>query len=500
MKRQWPPEVTRAMHQFFDAAPVAPSLTSVYERRPIPLSRRPRRTRVESEEHLVAAKETYVPITDSPTSEIRNRRRLAIAAAAVVAVVGVAAIAVNSMNSYDDVKPAPATATTVAPTTVDPRREAADFIDGVTYTVPDGWKNIGYGVIKGEPLSTTIGVVFGAPGDIYYTSVCPSVSFGAPVGPTVDDLVSAWATLPGVDATAARDVTIDGFHGKQFEFTVPDYDEGDCNGIFSRCSFGGGPLGPTRCDSMLRDKDFSGDQSYAALPNQRQKVMILDVDGSRLVIMAGSFPDTSQQDRVAVDEIVGSIQIDSPAAATTVASTTVESTIVGPTTGTFVMSGVDVTFAVPAGWNYNGWYVANANWSLGVFFDIVANIYTDSCPSVLVDPPVGPTVDDLASAWANLPGFHATAASDITVDGFHGKQIEFTVPDYNETLCSYGDLKLLEAVGGGAYWAQGPNQHHQLWILDVNGTRLVIAATSFPDTSPQDRATLDEILASIQIG
>jgi hypothetical protein len=187
-------------------------------------------------------------------------------------------------------------------------------------------------------------------------------------------------------------------------------------------------------------------------------------------------------------------------APTTVEPTTVESTIVGPTTGTFVASGVDVTFAVPSRWNYNGWYVANANWSLGVFFDIVANIYTDSCPSELVDPPIGPTVDDLASAWANLPGFNATAVTDITVDGYHGKQVEFTVPDYNETFCSYGDFKLLNAVGGGDYWAQGPNQHHQLWILDVNGTRLVIAATDFSDTSPQDRAVIEEILASIQIG
>lgn len=90
---------------------------------------------------------------------------------------------------------------------------------------------------------------------------------------------------------------------------------------------------------------------------------------------------------------------------------------------------------------------------------------------------------------------------DITVDGFHGKQLEFTVPDYNEALsCSYGDFKLLEAVGGGAWWAQSPNQHNQLWILDVNGTRLVIVAVDFPDASPQDRAALAEVLASIQIG
>ena len=67
-----------------------------------------------------------------------------------------------------------------------------------------------------------------------------------------------------------------------------------------------------------------------------------------------------------------------------------------------------------------------------MLFDRVANIYTDSCQWVLVDPPVGPTVDDLAAAWANVPGFDATAAIDITVDGYAGKQVEFTVPDYDE--------------------------------------------------------------------
>ena len=48
--------------------------------------------------------------------------------------------------------------------------------------------------------------------------------------------------------------------------------------------------------------------------------------------------------------------------------------------------------------------------------------------------------------------------------------------------------------------AQGPNQHNQQRILDVDGTRLVITAYDVPSTSPQDRADLDEALASIQIG
>ena len=50
------------------------------------------------------------------------------------------------------------------------------------------------------------------------------------------------------------------------------------------------------------------------------------------------------------------------------------------------------------------------------------------------------------------------------------------------------------------FWAHGPKQQNQQRILDVDGTRLVITAWYLPTTSAQDRAELEEILASIQIG
>ena len=80
------------------------------------------------------------------------------------------------------------------------------------------------------------------------------------------------------------------------------------------------------------------------------------------------------------------------------------------------------------------------------------------------------------------------------------------MPDYDEDECRANQFGLWQVDGPQPesnqpnHWAQGPNQHNQLWILDVDGTRLVIDAYSFPNTSPQDRAALDEILASIQIG
>ena len=32
--------------------------------------------------------------------------------------------------------------------------------------------------------------------------------------------------------------------------------------------------------------------------------------------------------------------------------------------------------------------------------------------------------------WATLPGFTATTPVDITVDGYPGKRVDYTVPDY----------------------------------------------------------------------
>jgi hypothetical protein len=168
---------------------------------------------------------------------------------------------------------------------------------------------------------------------------------------------------------------------------------------------------------------------------------------------------------------------------------------------------VPITFTQSDGWDNIGWAAIKGDPIYGLIFMEVGNTYDDACPSVARDPAVGPTVDDLASAWADLPALDATAPTDITVDGFDGQQVEFTVPDYatGESLdecAGGGHFMVFEGVEtpGDGYWAQGPDQHHQLWILDVDGTRVVIGATWFPDTSAQDRADIDEMLSSIQIG
>ena len=67
------------------------------------------------------------------------------------------------------------------------------------------------------------------------------------------------------------------------------------------------------------------------------------------------------------------------------------------------------------------------------------------------DPPIGPSVDDLATALGDLAPFRVTAPpKDVTIYGYHGKHLEVTVPDLpveregNDRLfagCLDGNLK-----------------------------------------------------------
>ena len=138
-----------------------------------------------------------------------------------------------------------------------------------------------------------------------------------------------------------------------------------------------------------------------------------------------------------------------------------------------------------------------------MILDRVANIFSDPCQWVEVDPQPGPSVDDLVAAFASVPALNATEPTDVTVDGFDGQQIEFTVPDFNEDECIDGSFRHVARCkacwAGSQLLGQRPNAHHRLWILDIDGTRLVIGGSWFPDTSQQDRDDLDTILNSIQI-
>ena len=164
-----------------------------------------------------------------------------------------------------------------------------------------------------------------------------------------------------------------------------------------------------------------------------------------------------------------------------------------------------LTLALPGSWETSDSLVANGleggDWANVGFWSPV-NVFTDRCQwrGSLVEPPPGPGVDDLANALKDAWGEDATVPSDVVLDGFSGKQMVLTVPaDVDFSQCDESHFQSWMDDGSGYRWYQGPGQIEQLWILDVNGERLLVAASHYPGRSPESQAEHQQVIDSIQI-
>ena len=236
----------------------------------------------------------------------------------------------------------------------------------------------------------------------------------------------------------------------------------------------------------------------------------------RRLAIAAAVVATAVVSAIVVGPVLSDTAEPPPVVGTPTAPASSEATApVEPRTGTAFFAGsanVPVRFTIPPGWEMLETLAvvkSGADPVVGVTFYDVANIYADGCRWELADPPVGAGVDDLVTAYENVEDLQATAARDITVDGFDGKQIQFTVPDYADDNCQDDTYALVQADNAGTdtgqpgppnMWAQAPNQQTTASILDVDGTRLVVYTIQLAGSSAQDRMDLDTILDSIDIG
>ena len=142
----------------------------------------------------------------------------------------------------------------------------------------------------------------------------------------------------------------------------------------------------------------------------------------------------------------------------------------------------------------------------------VWNLVTDGCTTHgRRNPPVGPTVDDLSTALTELPPFVVTKPpSDVTLAGLSGKHLELTIPELPVEVdgsgitypeCSEGLLK--SWIGTPLSYAFSgytePGSREDLWILDVDGSRLVVSAIRSPESPEEDVAELRSLIDSIRI-
>lgn len=126
------------------------------------------------------------------------------------------------------------------------------------------------------------------------------------------------------------------------------------------------------------------------------------------------------------------------------------------------------------------------------------NVYGDPCQWLTTIPETPATTpDEIAAAFAAQGSTDATAPVDVTVGGFAGKAITLHVPmsfdlpnasreekfgDCDEdAFAFYG----IEGETGHARNAQGAGQIDELWILDVDGS-IVILDASYSAAPPAD--------------
>jgi hypothetical protein len=169
----------------------------------------------------------------------------------------------------------------------------------------------------------------------------------------------------------------------------------------------------------------------------------------------------------------------------------------------------ELTMLLPDGWEWdeadNG-LIRQASEDPATFVMVgsstVANIWADRCQwtGTELDPPVGPTVDDLATAFATVWGPGATAPVDAVLDGFAGKHMVLTVPtDIDFADCDGGEFRGWSDNTGCCRYYQGPGQIEEVWILDVDGDRILVRTSYFPELSAQARAEQQQVIESIHI-
>lgn len=167
------------------------------------------------------------------------------------------------------------------------------------------------------------------------------------------------------------------------------------------------------------------------------------------------------------------------------------------------------TLEVPATFSANGPFVTRG--LLGVSVWDVGEVPRDPChwQGTMSDP--GPTVDDLVEALAAQRYRHATEPTDVTLGGYEGRLLELSVPkdwvvtgdaDFEgcdvEPSNGHRDFVSWLGNGEGERYMLVAGQIERVWVVDVDGQRLVVDAIYQPETPQEVRDELVGIVESIR--
>ena len=171
------------------------------------------------------------------------------------------------------------------------------------------------------------------------------------------------------------------------------------------------------------------------------------------------------------------------------------------------------TFSVPAGWttNADGLVEKNvepgtsplehpADAALFAAFQ-VTHVYRDACNWGGTMTDAGTSPDELVNLLARQRGRETSTPRDVTVSGYPAQLVELVLPaDLDVAECDEGFARLWPDVGGAENggWPAVPGQTDRVYVLDVEGTRGVLLATTYSTPSDADLKELQGIVDSVR--
>ena len=152
----------------------------------------------------------------------------------------------------------------------------------------------------------------------------------------------------------------------------------------------------------------------------------------------------------------------------------------------------DVQFVASAPRTGAGWLVVQ----------LVENVFVDPCHDTSPATPAVPsTVDGIVTALAGMRGFEAGPVRDVVVGGHKGKYVEVVNQIETDTEnCAGGPMVSMWTVHGSSPAATNAGATEHLWVIDVDGTLVLVDAETGLTTPPAQLGELGAMVTSISFG
>jgi hypothetical protein len=161
-----------------------------------------------------------------------------------------------------------------------------------------------------------------------------------------------------------------------------------------------------------------------------------------------------------------------------------------------------VVVQAPEGYqNIGGWTFVTGDPFHAMGFVTADRVPRDPCGSkggdkfkAAVDP--GPSVEDLAEALVAQKGTATSEPVPVTVDGHPGLYLTYQVAKGIDVQTCEARAFDIFSTGPGAQWLGESRERAAIWILDVDGERLVLAWVAVPGVTREQMREMTRMVES----